>query len=452
MKKFLTFFSLLLLLTGHYLQAQNKDYPWLIGFGTHGPQMSINDGPFFREYFRIRNWNLLPGIGKFWIDKSIGNSFSIGTQISIGVADRKPQIENKNTFFLDWDMNLKYKFANNYILKNKCWFDPYVIGSIGLTRFEAQTSASLGLGAGTNIWVTPKFGFNIETSYNKTLGKNRTPSYMHHAIGIVVRFGKGRDSDKDGIIDMDDQCKDVYGIEAFAGCPDTDGDGIPDKDDECISEAGLIDLMGCPDEDGDGIKDSEDDCPKNAGPLAFKGCPDSDGDGIIDKNDLCPSIKGTIAQKGCPDKDSDADGILDQDDRCPNEYGSVDQQGCPNVVVSDDKINKASILSKTIYFETAKNTLLATSYKDLEEVLMYLKEHNNATIMIEGHTDNVGDPSKNVTLSLRRSQAAASWLVAKGISASRIKSYGYGDTRPTTSNSTEAGRKENRRTTITILQ
>ena len=86
MKKFNLLLALLLACGFSYNSiAQNKDYKWLFGFGTHGPQMTINDDGFFKQYSKINQWNLLPGIGKVWVDKAFGNSLTVGTQISIGL-------------------------------------------------------------------------------------------------------------------------------------------------------------------------------------------------------------------------------------------------------------------------------------------------------------------------------------------------------------------------------
>jgi OmpA-OmpF porin, OOP family len=97
---------------------------------------------------------------------------------------------------------------------------------------------------------------------------------------------------------------------------DTDGDGIPDVDDKCPNEP----------EDFDGFQDA-DGCPD----------PDNDGDGIPDALDKCrdepEDFDGFQDTDGCPDPDNDGDGIPDVDDRCPNVPedldGIQDADGCP---------------------------------------------------------------------------------------------------------------------------
>ena len=68
------------------------------------------------------------------------------------------------------------------------------------------------------------------------------------------------DTDGDGIVDKDDACPDVAGSADMNGCPDTDGDGLADGSDECPNEAGPSANRGCPyaDSDKDGVLDKDD--------------------------------------------------------------------------------------------------------------------------------------------------------------------------------------------------
>jgi len=69
-------------------------------------------------------------------------------------------------------------------------------------------------------------------------------------------------------------------------------------------------------------------------------------------------------------------------------------------------------------------------------------------ILIEGHTDNLGDDFQNQKLSEQRAQSVKTYLIGKGISASRITTVGYGETQPRDSNATTNGRYRNRRVEI----
>jgi outer membrane protein OmpA-like peptidoglycan-associated protein len=71
-------------------------------------------------------------------------------------------------------------------------------------------------------------------------------------------------------------------------------------------------------------------------------------------------------------------------------------------------------------------------------------------IDVDGHTDSQGTEEKNQTLSENRAAAVKTYLVSKGISEDRLKSTGYGSTKPVADNKTAAGRAKNRRTELGV--
>ncbi len=103
-----------------------------------------------------------------------------------------------------------------------------------------------------------------------------------------------------------------------------------------------------------------------------------------------------------------------------------------------------------VFFELNAAKLLASSNNELNALLNYLQTTPNANILIEGHTDNTGNPANNLILSTKRAQAIAMYLMDKGISFNRITTKGFGDSKPIADNITEAGRAQNRRTSFTI--
>ena len=71
---------------------------------------------------------------------------------------------------------------------------------------------------------------------------------------------------------------------------------------------------------------------------------------------------------------------------------------------------------------------------------------------IQGHTDNVGSDASNQKLSERRAASVKKYFTDKGIAVDRMQSEGYGETRPVADNKTAAGRAQNRRTEIILMQ
>ena len=102
-----------------------------------------------------------------------------------------------------------------------------------------------------------------------------------------------------------------------------------------------------------------------------------------------------------------------------------------------------------ILFETGKADLKPESRPVLKEIAATLKEHADLSILIEGHTDNVGNAASNLTLSEARAAEVKNALVTDfAIDAGRITTQGLGDTKPAVPNTSPEGRAQNRRVEI----
>lgn len=97
-----------------------------------------------------------------------------------------------------------------------------------------------------------------------------------------------------------------------------------------------------------------------------------------------------------------------------------------------------------VNFDTARATLKPESYPELDRVVEFML-HKGARLEISGHTDNVGNPKSNKTLSLRRAQACRDYIVSKGVDPERIEAVGFGDEKPIAPNDTPENRSKNRR-------
>lgn len=103
-----------------------------------------------------------------------------------------------------------------------------------------------------------------------------------------------------------------------------------------------------------------------------------------------------------------------------------------------------------VFFDINTASIKKNSFIELDALVTYLKTSPQATVLIEGHTDNKGDSIQNKILSAKRATSIANYLIKKGIDANRISSKGLGDTQPIDTNNTEQGRAKNRRTSFTI--
>ncbi|RDI11859.1 OmpA family protein [Flavobacterium sp. AG291] len=442
-------------------QAQDEDNPWSIGFGVNavttrfGASADFTDN--FNKYFKVSEWNILPSVSYINVSRHIGNNFSVGITGSVNKIDEVYLDNPTNTHDImrvGVD-DLTYYGADaivKYSILPKSWFNPFVHIGGGYTWLDEQGNGTVNGGLGINFWFTENVGLTVQSTYKHSFedqAEANVPRHMQHFAGLTFKFG-GKDTDKDGIYDKDDACPEVAGLKEFQGCPDTDGDGIPDKDDSCPDVAGLKEFNGCPDTDGDGIADKDDACPEIAGPASLKGCPDTDGDGIADKDDKCPDVKGPRENGGCPWPDTDGDGVLDKDDLCPNVKGTAANKGCPEV--TEEVVKKLNDYGKTILFNSGKSSFKDETIPVLEAMNAIFKEYPHAKFILEGHTDSDGSNALNQTLSENRAAAVKTWLVEHGIAADRLRSVGFGETKPIASNKTAKGKAQNRRVEVKLIK
>lgn len=403
-------------------------------------------------------WFLQPGIIYHGKGRNYFKSFDTGSVVAPDTFSLNQKFQSN---YIDIPLNLTYKFP----LGNKASFvlsgGPYVSffyngKQINETRlypsnkFESKTSnIEVGNEASKvktfDLGINARAGFElgkllISGFYSRGLTSFYQARYdgdFHHEV-IGASFGlylnkrnlpkpTVQDSDKDGIIDKDDDCPTLPGSQLTKGCPDKDGDGISDNNDNCPEQPGTISYAGCP-------------------------VPDTDKDGINDEKDKCPQVPGDIQYDGCPAPDTDGDGVEDSRDKCPQEKGLIENNGCPQV--TKEKVveitTKINVAAKQILFETGSDKLLQSSMTAVDEVIAVMKENPGLSLDIAGHTDNVGDSVANKQLSQRRADVVRDIIERSGIEKNRIKSTGYGESLPIDTNNTPLGRSRNRRVELKI--
>ena len=400
--------------------------------------------------------------------------------------------------FLTLNAMLKYKLNNGYLLSENAAAAPFLIGGFGITHIKSkqfgkdssktitdgEVKPEIAMGAGIFFRFNDNVGLEFASIFHRPFydawdgvinGGNDL--YLQHSIGLIFALKKPADTDKDGVADKKDLCSNTPagvlvnakgcpvdtdadgvadyidkcpqqpGLPEMAGCPDTDKDGVADVDDTCPAVPGLAKFAGCPDSDGDGVEDAKDTCPNTASGIAVNaaGCPlDTDGDKVPDHLDKCPNTAaGTVVDAtGCP-ADSDGDGILNSVDKCPETAGPASNSGCPEV--NEEVKKRLNFATRGIYFETGKTTLKKESYPKLDEIVSIINEYPDYNLRLSGHTDNVGNDVRNMTLSQGRIDAVKAYLVSEGVSEDRLEAKGYGETKPIATNKTSVGRAQNRR-------
>ncbi len=129
---------------------------------------------------------------------------------------------------------------------------------------------------------------------------------------------------------------------------------------------------------------------------------------------------------------------------------SDDVGGCPHWTGSVGGELKKKLLDEKralvygILFDTDSDVIKSESKPVLEEVLSILKDEPEWKITIEGYTDATGSDTHNQTLSRKRAESVAAYLKSGGIGAGRLKTVGFGESKPGADNDTELGRAQNR--------
>ena len=103
------------------------------------------------------------------------------------------------------------------------------------------------------------------------------------------------------------------------------------------------------------------------------------------------------------------------------------------------------IVTHGILFDTGSDRIKPESLPTLKMILSLLRDDSMLKFSIEGHTDNQGGNAINQPLSEQRANAVKVWLVNQGVSAGRLVTKGWGDTKPIDANDTLEGRANNRR-------
>lgn len=112
----------------------------------------------------------------------------------------------------------------------------------------------------------------------------------------------------------------------------------------------------------------------------------------------------------------------------------------------------SSVTIENIYFDFDQSKLLPASFQELNKLLLLLRQNPALRIRVCGHTDQVGSAAYNQSLSLRRAQAVADFLIRHYIEPDRLQVKGFSFDQPIASNVDEAGRQRNRRVVFEILR
>jgi outer membrane protein OmpA-like peptidoglycan-associated protein len=108
-------------------------------------------------------------------------------------------------------------------------------------------------------------------------------------------------------------------------------------------------------------------------------------------------------------------------------------------------------LPADVLFDFDKASIRPDAAQALGKLATVIRGFPSAQVLLEGHTDSVGNDAYNQSLSERRADAVKTWLVGKeALEAARFRTQGFGESKPVASNDTDQGRQKNRRVVAVI--
>ena len=111
----------------------------------------------------------------------------------------------------------------------------------------------------------------------------------------------------------------------------------------------------------------------------------------------------------------------------------------------------STIELRGVNFASNSDRLLGGAEKVLDDAIAWLKKNPHLAVEVAGHTDSDGAAAPNLALSDRRALTVRDYLIAGGITPSRLTARGYGEAEPIADNATREGKAENRRVELRII-
>tara|TARA_B100000900_G_scaffold272278_1_gene232546 strand:- start:1908 stop:2525 length:618 start_codon:yes stop_codon:yes gene_type:complete len=203
MKKFIALLILFIFLANvTENQAQDKENPWQISFGTNAVDVEADTNTSFTEFFNVNgNWNLSKSpISMFSISKYIGSNLSFGVGASFNSISKYAtglELAGTTNDYFAVDTMLKYDLSDALPIRVFGMdFDPFVGVGPGWTSFSNQEGLTANFSLGVDYWLTETFGMVAMSEYKHNLADTDESlmldegGSMRWSLMFMIKFGK----------------------------------------------------------------------------------------------------------------------------------------------------------------------------------------------------------------------------------------------------------------------
>jgi outer membrane protein OmpA-like peptidoglycan-associated protein len=313
------------------------------------------------------------------------------------------------------------------------------VANLNADKADGGSATRFGISAGgaINVQLTPNWILGGEmgmrsafTDYfdgiSKTANPNKQDWYVFGGLNLAYRLSNVKAKDED-----------------------TDGDGIPNSKDACPNERGTKANKGCPIAEKAAVTTVEE--PKIPAPKPIEPAP------VVVKATPPPPPPVEVVKpepvKATPPPVEvvKVEPVVVMPPTVVTTTTTTTSVPSSTVIIERSEEEAMNYALQGVQFETGKSVLLSQSYKSLTDILNILKKYPSYGLEIVGNTDNQGNETANQQLSQRRAEACRTYLISKGIAASRMTASGLGSTQPIASNTTVEGRKQNRRVEFRLV-
>ena len=469
--------------------SQNQKKGWIVSIAYSN--INNSEEKFMEQSFS--NYNTFEYPNTLSAENRISSRFSI--QFSGIYNQFQPKIDptnrassTSNQTYLSGDVKINYKLTNG--LGKKGWLDPFISSGIGYSKLDKLGDAKYSGGLGSNFWVKPNWGIQINSTFQK--GFEAQNSFLiTHSVGLIFKINnknlqitqrnnsqsteplesivsKEKKVEKkskkekiektvfqyeisEPVITVSEINKEIKQLETPIEVNQTDS-----IIENSVQEQTLVELtpkqVTSSSLEVDKIKiSSEKDVTKTIEKVVIL----EDSFEVEPDVDKTKEVSNDINQESFPNASTTVINTIEKEQSKINPTPQTDTvKETESTILNEEstRLPHSKILKiSTVYFDLNQSKVLDNEKSKIHMIIYILDKNPNSKILIEGHTTQKGE-NDAIKLSQSRALAVKQYLINKGVDAAKIEIKSLGSSEPLIQKGTETETKLNCRAKIVLYQ